>query len=84
MIVLQSLQLPESQSTSLGSENIEESSKKSPSKESSRSESPVSDAKSAGLSRFSTEFYGKSRADLPYTDSDGLYDYPRLVRILLI
>lgn len=43
---------------------------------SSRSESPLSDAKSVGLGRFSSQFYGMSRTDVPYTDSDGLYDYP--------
>ncbi len=75
-IVLQSLQLPETQPTSWAPDvaNSDDPSKKSP--VSSRSESPLSDAKSAGLGRFSRQFYGKSRNDLPYTDSDGLYDYP--------
>lgn len=84
VIILQSLQLPEPQSASFISDSggtLEESSKKSP--VSSRSESPVSDAKSAGLGRFSTQFYGKSRTDLPYTDSDGLYDYPRLMKLII-
>lgn len=49
---------------------------------SSRSESPLSDAKSAGLGRFSTHFYGMSRTDVPYTDSDGLYDYPSSETVL--
>ncbi|XP_059470868.1 uncharacterized protein LOC132193927 isoform X2 [Neocloeon triangulifer] len=40
---------------------------------SSRSESPLSD-KVTGLDRFSPLFYHKS--ELPYTDSDGLYDCP--------
>ncbi|KAL3285248.1 hypothetical protein HHI36_019358 [Cryptolaemus montrouzieri] len=39
---------------------------------SSRSESPLSDR----TSRFSPEFYGKHRDFLPFTDSDGLYDFP--------
>ncbi|KAK6632810.1 hypothetical protein RUM43_013581 [Polyplax serrata] len=43
---------------------------------SSRSESPLSD-KALGLGRFSPMFYSKSKCDqLPFTDSDGLYDFP--------
>ncbi|XP_069700777.1 uncharacterized protein [Periplaneta americana] len=43
---------------------------------SSRSESPLSD-KTAGLGRFSPLFYGRHKSDqLPFTDSDGLYDCP--------
>lgn len=38
---------------------------------SSRSESPLSDK--TGLGRFSPQFYGRQ---LPFTDSDGLYDFP--------
>lgn len=49
---------------------------------SSRSESPLSDAKSVGLGRFSSQFYGMSRNDIPYTDSDGLYDYPSSETVL--
>ena len=40
---------------------------------SSRSESPLSDGKSVVFGRSSLNFSGPSR---PYTDSDGLYDYP--------
>ncbi|KAK2723116.1 hypothetical protein QYM36_001707, partial [Artemia franciscana] len=40
---------------------------------SSRSESPLSDSKSF---RFSSIYLGLSRRDLPFTDSDALYDYP--------
>lgn len=43
---------------------------------SSRSESPLSD-KTLGLGRFSPMFYSKNKSDqLPFTDSDGLYDFP--------
>ncbi|KAJ8894756.1 hypothetical protein PR048_000063 [Dryococelus australis] len=42
---------------------------------SSRSESPLSD-KIAGPGRFSPLFYGRHKEQLPYTDSDGLYDCP--------
>lgn len=43
---------------------------------SSRSESPLSD-KTLGLGRFSPMFYCKNKSDqLPFTDSDGLYDFP--------
>lgn len=38
---------------------------------SSRSESPLSDK--TGLGRFSPQFYGRQ---LPFTDSDGIYDFP--------
>ncbi|KAL5276304.1 hypothetical protein ACFFRR_001878 [Megaselia abdita] len=40
---------------------------------SSRSESPLSER--AGLGRFSPHFYGR-KDQLPFTDSDGLYDFP--------
>ncbi|KAK9876709.1 hypothetical protein WA026_014948 [Henosepilachna vigintioctopunctata] len=39
---------------------------------SSRSESPLSDR----TSKFSSEFFGTHRDLLPFTDSDGLYDFP--------
>lgn len=42
---------------------------------SSRSESPLSD-RTTGMGRFSPQFYGKSKDFLPFTDSDGLYDFP--------
>lgn len=42
---------------------------------SSRSESPLSD-RTTGLGRFSPLFYSKSKDLLPFTDSDGLYDFP--------
>lgn len=42
---------------------------------SSRSESPLSD-KTNGLERFSSQFYGRNKDALPFTDSDGLYDFP--------
>lgn len=42
---------------------------------SSRSESPLSD-RSAGADRFSSKFYGQHKDLLPFTDSDGLYDFP--------
>lgn len=42
---------------------------------SSRSESPLSD-RTAGLGRFSPQFYNKQKDLLPFTDSDGLYDFP--------
>lgn len=43
---------------------------------SSRSESPLSD-KAVSLDRFSPFFYSKTKCDnLPFTDSDGLYDFP--------
>lgn len=42
---------------------------------SSRSESPLSD-KTLGLDRFSPQFYGRNKDVLPFTDSDGLYDFP--------
>ncbi|XP_055912798.1 uncharacterized protein LOC129946580 isoform X2 [Eupeodes corollae] len=40
---------------------------------SSRSESPLSER--AGMGRFSPHFYGR-KDQLPFTDSDGLYDFP--------
>lgn len=40
---------------------------------SSRSESPLSDRNNNGMGRFSPQFYNKQ---LPFTDSDGLYDFP--------
>lgn len=42
---------------------------------SSRSESPISD-RNIGMTRFSLQFYGKKDQQLPFTDSDGLYDFP--------
>lgn len=85
---LQSLQIPDSASTSsqcaqqrLDSSTSDEM-KKRGSPMSSRSESPLSDVRSAGLGRFSTHFYGMSRPDLPFTDSDGLYDYPSSEAVL--
>ncbi|XP_017779050.1 PREDICTED: uncharacterized protein LOC108564494 isoform X2 [Nicrophorus vespilloides] len=39
---------------------------------SSRSESPLSDR----TNRFSAQFYGRNKDLLPFTDSDGLYDFP--------
>ncbi|XP_068905882.1 uncharacterized protein [Tenebrio molitor] len=42
---------------------------------SSRSESPLSD-RTTGLGRFSPQFYGRHKDLLPFTDSDGLYDFP--------
>ncbi|KAJ3663232.1 hypothetical protein Zmor_007536 [Zophobas morio] len=41
---------------------------------SSRSESPLSDR--SGIGRFSPQFYGRHKDLLPFTDSDGLYDFP--------
>lgn len=42
---------------------------------SSRSESPLSD-RTFGLGMFSPHFYNKQKDFLPFTDSDGLYDFP--------
>lgn len=42
---------------------------------SSRSESPLSD-RNNGMGRFSPHFYNKREQQLPFTDSDGLYDFP--------
>ncbi|XP_058822414.1 uncharacterized protein LOC131683943 isoform X3 [Topomyia yanbarensis] len=42
---------------------------------SSRSESPLSD-RTISMERFSPLFYGKKDQQLPFTDSDGLYDFP--------
>uniref|UniRef100_A0A1B0EZZ6 Uncharacterized protein n=1 Tax=Phlebotomus papatasi TaxID=29031 RepID=A0A1B0EZZ6_PHLPP len=42
---------------------------------SSRSESPLSE-RMTGMGRFSPLFYGKKDQQLPFTDSDGLYDFP--------
>lgn len=67
------LQLPEAQPLRIP-ESGEDHKRGSP--VSSRSESPLSDARNFGLERFSSQFYGMSRTDVPYTDSDGLYDYP--------
>lgn len=41
---------------------------------SSRSESPLSD-RTPGMDRFSSKFYGQHKDLLPFTDSDGLYDF---------
>ena len=77
-----SLQLPESSKQFCSDGNHDDRKRGSP--VSSRSESPLSDAKSVGIGRFSSHFYGKSRADLQsvYTDSD-LYDYPSSERSVL-
>lgn len=42
---------------------------------SSRSESPLSD-RTTGVGRFSPYFYCRHKEQLPFTDSDGLYDFP--------
>lgn len=42
---------------------------------SSRSESPLSE-RTSGIGRFSPLFYGRKGDQLPFTDSDGLYDFP--------
>ena len=42
---------------------------------SSRSESPISE-RASSLGRFSPLFYGRKEQHLPFTDSDGLYDFP--------
>lgn len=52
-----------------------ESSDKYISPVSSRSESPLSD-RTFGLGLFSPHFYNKQKDFLPFTDSDGLYDFP--------
>lgn len=41
---------------------------------SSRSESPISDRNALG--KLSSLFFGKAEQHLPFTDSDGLYDFP--------
>uniref|UniRef100_A0A182KEX4 Uncharacterized protein n=1 Tax=Anopheles christyi TaxID=43041 RepID=A0A182KEX4_9DIPT len=46
-----------------------------PSPVSSRSDSPLSE-RNASMERFSPMFYGKKDQQLPFTDSDGLYDFP--------
>jgi hypothetical protein len=76
-----SLQLPEASKqfwSDGGNPNLSDGKRGSPA--SSRSESPLSDAKSVGFRRFSSQ----SRADLQsvYTDSD-LYDYPSSERSVL-
>ena len=80
MLSLQStgtcLQLPDAAKQSLWLDGGNHDEKRKASPVWSRSESPLSDTKNAGFGRFSAQFYGKSRTDLPYTDSDGLYDYP--------
>lgn len=45
---------------------------------SSRSESPLSDRNNgvSYMGQFSPQFYGKKDQHLPFTDSDGLYDFP--------
>ncbi|KAJ8915775.1 hypothetical protein NQ315_004587, partial [Exocentrus adspersus] len=47
---------------------------------SSRSESPLSD-RTTGIERFSPQFYAKNKDILPFTDSDGLYDFPSSDRV---
>lgn len=42
---------------------------------SSRSESPISE-RATGMSTFSPQFYNRKEQSLPFTDSDGLYDFP--------
>lgn len=42
---------------------------------SSRSESPISE-RATGMSSFSPLFYNRKDQTLPFTDSDGLYDFP--------
>lgn len=42
---------------------------------SSRSESPISE-RTTGMSTFSPLFYNRKEQTLPFTDSDGLYDFP--------
>lgn len=69
MVTMSQLQLPSIVVQSeFGLEN-----EKSP--VSSRSESPLSD-RNTGIGRFSPHFYGKKDQQLPFTDSDGLYDFP--------
>lgn len=43
---------------------------------SSRSESPISERTTGGMSSFSPLFYNRKEQTLPFTDSDGLYDFP--------
>ncbi|XP_056636815.1 uncharacterized protein LOC130445275 [Diorhabda sublineata] len=50
---------------------------------SSRSESPLSD-RTTGLGRFSPQFYGRHKDILPFTDSDGLYDFPSSDKVNVI
>ncbi|GAB0092216.1 C-type lectin-like [Sergentomyia squamirostris] len=54
---------------------IQDSNDKCLSPVSSRSESPLSE-RMTGIGRFSPLFYGKKDQQLPFTDSDGLYDFP--------
>uniref|UniRef100_A0A182N197 Cubilin n=1 Tax=Anopheles dirus TaxID=7168 RepID=A0A182N197_9DIPT len=46
-----------------------------PSPVSSRSDSPLSE-RNVSMERFSPMFYGRKDPHLPFTDSDGLYDFP--------
>lgn len=48
---------------------------KSASPVSSRSESPISE-RATGMNRFSPLFYNRKEQVLPFTDSDGVYDFP--------
>lgn len=50
---------------------------------SSRSESPLSD-RTSGVNRFSPQFYGRHKDLLPFTDSDGLYDFPSSDKVNVI
>lgn len=50
---------------------------------SSRSESPLSD-RTSGVNRFSPHFFGKHKDFLPFTDSDGLYDFPSSDKVNVI
>lgn len=54
---------------------VVQSADKSASPVSSRSESPISE-KATGMNRFSPLFYNRKEQVLPFTDSDGLYDFP--------
>lgn len=67
VVVMSQLQLP-----SIVIQSSEDS-KLSP--VSSRSESPLSE-RAGGMGRFSPQFYGRKDQQLPFTDSDGLYDFP--------
>lgn len=70
------LLIPPKKSLQLPSITIQcDSSDKHLSPVSSRSESPLSD-RTTGIGRFSPQFYGGNKESLPFTDSDGLYDFP--------
>ncbi|KAI4469845.1 hypothetical protein MML48_1g17898 [Holotrichia oblita] len=69
--------LLESNDEGIGTDHIDEKIEddKCVSPVSSRSESPLSD-RTSGVGRFSPQFYGRHKDLLPFTDSDGLYDFP--------